>query len=583
MTARLLFVLTILLSAAIQCFVPQPQARAGDMSCSGLIGTGRTVTNIDGNVTVPDGTSCTLSFVNITGNVRVGRDATLLVLAEMEPSSIGGDIEAKNCESAGLAGNVTVGGNVNISSCNGATRLNGFQGPDVLIHGNFECRSNAAPLAWLGTVDKDVHIQSNQTQAASDVSLVSVGGNLNCEGNSPAVTHLHGPSWVDGRSQGQCAGFSTTTTSIATPATPTPCANLATLPASGFPVPTTVITEARDFPAGTFAGIPEFCFVAGYVNLHISPVDQCLYLDFFEVAMPTNWNGRFLFQGGSGTEGTVPAPFGLTNANPSFGLINGYAVATQSGGHLNTELALPTCDSGYGNPNEFYLDPLGVTAFAYQSIEVTTLDAKYLINQFYGDGPHHSYWAGCSTGGRQGMVMSQNFPSFFDGVLAGAPSYNQEAIELSETYGDEQILNVYNASPSLPPLSFCLNPRLRHPARCCTPRFRWLTKLSWKRRCCKLAMHSTASPTVSSTTSRPARRSSIPRPRPIRPAAQLSPYNAPDRKVQPVCRQNKFSLRRKSIKVRETAKDKRSPHQQALSPMTTSPTSRKVMPGTAAG
>ena len=47
---------------------------------------------------------------------------------------------------------------------------------------------------------------------------------------------------------------------------------------------------------------------------------------------------------------------------------------------------------------------------------MTALDAKYLINQYYGTGPSRSYWVGCSTGGRQGMVMSQNFPSFFDGI-----------------------------------------------------------------------------------------------------------------------------------------------------------------------
>jgi hypothetical protein len=324
----------------------------------------------------------------------------------------------------------------------------------VLIRGNFECQSNAAPcLAWLGTVDGNVQIQSNNAQPASDVSLISVGGNLNCAGNSPAVTHSHGPSWVDGQSEGQCAGFSTTTTSIATPVTPTPCANLKTLPASGFPVPNTVITEARDFPVGTFPGIPEFCFVSGYVNYQISPVDQCQYYDFFEVDMPANWNGRFMFQGGSGTEGVIPAPSGLTNANPSFGLINGYAVATQNGGHFNSDLALPTCDTGYGNPFEFFLDPLGTTAFAYQSIDVTTLTAKYLINQFHGVGPHHSYWVGCSEGGRQGMVMSQNFPSFFDGIIAGDPVYDWEGT-LSRTYGWEQILNVYNANPSLPPISY---------------------------------------------------------------------------------------------------------------------------------
>jgi hypothetical protein len=469
MTTRPLFWLTIFLSVAIQSFVAQPQARGGDVSCLGPIGGGRTVTNIDGNVTVPDGTSCTLSFVKITGNVGVGQNATLIVSAYTEPSEIGGDVEAKGCNSVLLQGNVTVGGNLNIHSC-GGTAPNGFQGPDVLIHGNFECRSNAGPcLAWLGTVDEDVHIQSNNTQVASDVSLVSAGGNLNCEGNWPVPTHSHGPSWVDGRSQGQCAGFSTMTTSIAMPVTPTPCANLATLPASGFPVPNTVITSAVDTPAGS--GLPHRCVVLGFVNQHISPVDQCLYENRFRVAMPVDWNGRLFFQGGGGTEGTVPAATGSTNANPSFGIINGYAVAAQDGGHLNTELALPTCDSGYGNSNEFFLDPLASVAYTYQSIEVTTLTAKYLINQFYGDGPHHSYWAGCSDGGRQGMVMSQNFPSFFDGILAGDPTYEHEALSLSELYGVEQILNVYNATPSLPPLSFVPQPAPQPPGPLLYPAF----------------------------------------------------------------------------------------------------------------
>jgi hypothetical protein len=95
MTTRLLFMLTILLSAVIQCFVPQPQARAGDISCSGLIGGGRTVTDIDGNVSVPDGISCTLSFINIKGNVQVGRDATLIVSAYTEPPEIGAEYRAR--------------------------------------------------------------------------------------------------------------------------------------------------------------------------------------------------------------------------------------------------------------------------------------------------------------------------------------------------------------------------------------------------------------------------------------------------------------------------------------------------------
>jgi hypothetical protein len=72
--------------------------------------------------------------------------------------------------------------------------------------------------------------------------------------------------------------------------------------------------------------------------------------------MPANWNGRFMFEDVGGIGGTVSNPG--ANATPNFGLINGYAVATEDGGHLNTELALPTCDSGYGNLREFFLDPV---------------------------------------------------------------------------------------------------------------------------------------------------------------------------------------------------------------------------------
>jgi hypothetical protein len=476
MTTRLHFVLIILLSAVIQCLVAQPRARAGDMTCSGLIGGGRTVTNINGNVTVPAGTSCTLSFVNIMGNLVVGQNATLLVSAYTEPSEIAGNIEADNCNSVLLQGNVTVGGNLNINACNGTTS-NGFQGPDVLIQGNFECVSNAGPcLAWLGTVDGNVEIQSNNAKAASDVSLVSVGRNLDCQGNSPAVTRSHGPSWVDGQSQGQCIGFSSTTTSIDTPVTRMPCANLATLPASGFPVPNVVITLAVERQPDPANGLPQRCVVNGYVNRHISPVDQCQYEDDFAVNLPANWNGRFMFQGEGGTEGVLFPATGVLNPqgnqfNLFFGMQNGYAVLSEDGGHLNTELALPSCDSGYGNPNEFFLDPIGTIGHAYQSIEVTTLVAKYLINQFYGVGPHHSYWVGCSNAGRQGMVMSQNFPSFFDGILAGDPVYDWEKSSLSILYGAEQIVNVYKANPSLPPLSHLPEPAPEPPAPVLYPAF----------------------------------------------------------------------------------------------------------------
>src|SRR5947209_18791873 len=131
MKTRLLLAAASMLFAAIQLLAAPSQARAHDATCSGLIGGQPTLTTITGNVVVPSGSSCTLSFVNVTGNVRVGSNATLTVSAYTEPSTIGGNIEAANCKSVLLNGNVEVGGNVLIVSCNGLTP-SGVRGPDVV-------------------------------------------------------------------------------------------------------------------------------------------------------------------------------------------------------------------------------------------------------------------------------------------------------------------------------------------------------------------------------------------------------------------------------------------------------------------
>ena len=140
MTTRILSVLAFVMLAATMLLAGTPIARA-DVSCSGTLGGGSTVTNITGNVTVPAAASCILSFVNVTGNVTTGTGSSLLITAYTEPSTIGGSVIANNCASALLQGNVTVSGNVQITSCTGSGP-NGFQGPDIVITGNFTCQSN---------------------------------------------------------------------------------------------------------------------------------------------------------------------------------------------------------------------------------------------------------------------------------------------------------------------------------------------------------------------------------------------------------------------------------------------------------
>ena len=395
----------------------------------------------------------------MTGNVTVQPGGSLLIMAYLEPSTIGGNVQANNCVSTLLEGNVTVNGNLQITNCTG-TAASGFQGAGIVIGINFQCQNNAGPCeAWLGQIAGNAQIQNNRSVTASDVSLDTVEGNFQCQNNAAAPTHSHGYNWVSGNAQGQCgAGFTTTSTSIGVPpSSGVTCAALASLPASAFPVPNTVITSATDTPAA--GALPERCIVNGYVNQHISPVDNCMYRNGFQVQLPlpAAWNGRFFMQGGGGTEGSVPPATGSNSgsAGANFGITNGYAVASQDGGHENSQLASPTCDAGYGNANEFFLDPAGTIATAYQSIDVTALTANYLIAVYYGNNADRSYWVGCSTGGRQGMAMPQNFPQYFDGIVAGDPVYDLQAIGLSETYGVEQILNVYNtAMPPLPPITY---------------------------------------------------------------------------------------------------------------------------------
>jgi hypothetical protein len=173
----------------------------------------------------------------------------------------------------------------------------------------------------------------------------------------------------------------------------TACANLANL--TEFPVTPTQITLARWNPNGTTMAnnvpLPDHCQIQGIINQRIG-IDGFPYGTRFEVRLPTHadWNRRFMFQGGGGTEGSVPAATGSAGTlSPT--LAHGWAVASQNGGHQNSELP---------NNLQFALDPQAVVDHAYGSIDVTTQTAKFLIKAFYGWRPDYSYSVGCSTGGR---------------------------------------------------------------------------------------------------------------------------------------------------------------------------------------
>ncbi|MBV9724473.1 MAG: hypothetical protein JO299_04795, partial [Gammaproteobacteria bacterium] len=100
------------------------------------------------------------------------------------------------------------------------------------------------------------------------------------------------------------------------------CTNLARL--INFPVTSTRITRAQFIPPGinhmlrdgtkfetTSLWLPGHCRVQGIINARTG-TDGFQYGDMFEVRLPTqaDWNGRFMFQGGGGTEGSLPPATG---------------------------------------------------------------------------------------------------------------------------------------------------------------------------------------------------------------------------------------------------------------------------------
>lgn len=62
--------------------------------------------------------------------------------------------------------------------------------------------------------------------------------------------------------------------------------------------------------------------------------------------------------------------------------------------------------------------------FQSLSVHEMALVGKDIVRQFYGRAANFSYWNGCSTGGRQGYVEAEVFPTDFNGILAAAPAIN---------------------------------------------------------------------------------------------------------------------------------------------------------------
>lgn len=149
------------------------------------------------------------------------------------------------------------------------------------------------------------------------------------------------------------------------------------------------------------AEAPAFCRVLLLVQPEIK----------IEVALPLAWNQRLYMFGNGGYAGEdLEAPGRIAHRNAA--LKHGFAVTQTNTGHDAAREPLAT----------FTTHPQKTLDYAFRSLHVTVETAKRAAQNFYGARPKRSYYNGCSTGGRQGLVFAQRYPEDFDGIIAGAPA-----------------------------------------------------------------------------------------------------------------------------------------------------------------
>ena len=192
-------------------------------------------------------------------------------------------------------------------------------------------------------------------------------------------------------------------------------------PLASLALPHAKVTTAQPVAAGAFtapgsgrggaafAQLPAFCRVAATLT---PSADSHIQM---EIWLPAeNWNGKFLAVGNGGWAGTIS--FDAMAA----GLRRGYAAASNDTGHS---------DAGA----TFALNHDKLVDFAYRAMHEMTVQSKTIVGAFYSRPPRLSYYQGCSTGGRQGMMEAQRYPDDFDAIVAGAPVYNMVHLNVSQT------------------------------------------------------------------------------------------------------------------------------------------------------
>ena len=117
------------------------------------------------------------------------------------------------------------------------------------------------------------------------------------------------------------------------------------------------------------------------------------------------WTGRMKVNGTGGYAGSTPY------ARLAQDIGDGFVTAGSNMGHDGGESAAWTLNR-----------PEKVKDWGLRAHYSVATAAKALSAAYFSAPVKYAYFEGCSNGGRQAMMMAQNYPELFDGIVAGAPS-----------------------------------------------------------------------------------------------------------------------------------------------------------------
>ena len=126
-------------------------------------------------------------------------------------------------------------------------------------------------------------------------------------------------------------------------------------------------------------------------------------------------------------------------------MISGIAYPTlDRGAYLNfASIGTNGGHNGALDPTPFLLPSKTETLidFSYRAVHVSVGIGKQIASSYYGAAPHHSYYNGCSAGGREGIAVASKYPEDFDGIFAGSP-----AVDWNNFVGADGIWAAYVAA-----------------------------------------------------------------------------------------------------------------------------------------